>query len=145
MGADTRQVSGEVAARFVLGLTAGCSDEDVKRAFRRLALIFHPDKNPGDDAEEAKRRFHAIVKAKECLLATLSKGGGGGGSGRTYPPPPTPTWEQQRAPRRRPSAPAAPKAQEKAAPQKLHAVWVCGACEMRDLGKIGRASCRERV
>ena len=81
MGADTRQVSGEVAARFVLGLTAGCSDEDVKRAFRRLALIFHPDKNPGDDAEEAKRRFHAIVKAKECLLATLSKGGGEGGSG----------------------------------------------------------------
>ena len=38
----------------VLGLERGASDEEVKRAYRRLAKKYHPDLNPGD-AEAAKK------------------------------------------------------------------------------------------
>ena len=38
----------------VLGLSPDASDEDVKRAYRRLAKKYHPDLNPGD-AEAAKK------------------------------------------------------------------------------------------
>eukprot|EP00435_Cladocopium_sp_Y103_P042082 s1605_g11.t1 len=64
MGAESK-LSAEAAARFVLGLSQGCSKEDVKRAFRRLALVFHPDKNKGQNEEEATKRFQAIATAKD--------------------------------------------------------------------------------
>ncbi len=38
----------------VLGLEPGASDEEVKRAYRRLAKQYHPDRNPGDAAAAKK-------------------------------------------------------------------------------------------
>ncbi|CAK9102520.1 DnaJ homolog subfamily B member 12 [Durusdinium trenchii] len=73
MGAESK-LSAEAAARFVLGLSQGCSKEDVKRAFRRLALVFHPDKNKGQNEEEATKRFQAIATAKDLLLGTCLSG-----------------------------------------------------------------------
>jgi len=49
----------------VLGLTRDASDEDVKRAYRRLAKKYHPDLNPGD--QEAARKMQEVNAAYEQI------------------------------------------------------------------------------
>ncbi len=49
----------------VLGVSRDVSDEDCKKAYRKLAVKFHPDKNPGDKSAEGK--FKELGEAYEVL------------------------------------------------------------------------------
>ncbi|WP_102829894.1 molecular chaperone DnaJ [Bartonella bovis] len=49
----------------ILGVTRGCDDKKLKSAFRKLAMQYHPDRNPGD--KEAEQKFKEIGEAYEVL------------------------------------------------------------------------------
>lgn len=48
-----------------LGVTKGASADDIKKAYRKLAMQYHPDKNPGD--KEAEHTFKEINEAYDVL------------------------------------------------------------------------------
>ena len=49
----------------VLGVAKNAGEDDIKRAYRRLALKFHPDRNPND--AEAEKNFKEAAEAYEVL------------------------------------------------------------------------------
>lgn len=49
----------------VLGLNKGAGDEEIKKAYRKLAKKYHPDLNPGD--KEAEQKFKEVNEAYEVL------------------------------------------------------------------------------
>lgn len=58
------------AALKILGLQPNATKEDVKTAYRRLSLKYHPDRNidkSPTEREEAERKFKEIVAAKQLL------------------------------------------------------------------------------
>nr|XP_057938486.1 dnaJ homolog subfamily B member 2 [Doryrhamphus excisus] len=50
----------------ILGVSKTASQDDIKKAYRKLALKWHPDKNP-DNKEEAEKRFKEVAEAYEVL------------------------------------------------------------------------------
>ncbi len=48
-----------------LGVAKGASEGDIKKAYRKLAMQYHPDRNPGN--QEAEEKFKDIQKAYEIL------------------------------------------------------------------------------
>jgi molecular chaperone DnaJ len=77
----------------VLGVSRDATEDDLKKAYRKLAVKFHPDKNP-DDRREAEERFKEIGEAYQVLCdserrarydrfghAAFEQGGGFDGAG----------------------------------------------------------------
>ena len=50
----------------VLGVNKNSSEDEIKRAFRRLAKKYHPDANP-DNKKEAEEKFKEVNEAYEVL------------------------------------------------------------------------------
>lgn len=76
----------------ILEVTRTVSSDDLKKAYRKLAMKYHPDRNPGDDTAEAK--FKEVSQAYDVLKddqkraaydrfghAAFENGGGGGPGG----------------------------------------------------------------
>lgn len=80
----------------LLGIAKGASADEIKKAYRKMAVKYHPDKNPGDKASE--EHFKEVSEAYEVLSDTgkrqqydqfghaafgagRGRGGGGGGGG----------------------------------------------------------------
>lgn len=51
----------------ILKVNRNASDEDLKKAYRRLAMIWHPDKNPTSNKQEAEAKFKSISEAYDVL------------------------------------------------------------------------------
>jgi curved DNA-binding protein CbpA len=68
-----------------LGVAVTATEEEIKRAYRRLALQYHPDRNPGD--RQAEERFKQLAEAYAVLMDSTrrrdydeqrrARGGGG--------------------------------------------------------------------
>ncbi|HNU12174.1 MAG TPA: molecular chaperone DnaJ [Rubrivivax sp.] len=51
----------------VLGVAKNASDDDIKKAYRKLAMKYHPDRNQGDEAKKAEEKFKEVKEAYEIL------------------------------------------------------------------------------
>jgi len=51
----------------VLGVAKNAPEEDIKKAYRKLAMKYHPDRNQGDDAKKAEEKFKEAKEAYEML------------------------------------------------------------------------------
>ena len=49
----------------VLGIQRGASEDEIKKAYRKLAMKYHPDYNPGD--KEAEEKFKEVNEANDVL------------------------------------------------------------------------------
>src|SRR5487761_2625920 len=51
----------------VLGVPKNASEDDIKKAYRKLAMKHHPDRNQGDDAKKSEEKFKEAKEAYEML------------------------------------------------------------------------------
>ena len=57
----------------VLGVPRNAGDDEIKKAYRKLAMKYHPDRNQGDAAKEAEAKFKEVKEAYEMLSTPEKK------------------------------------------------------------------------
>lgn len=57
----------------VLEISKSASTEEIKKAYRKMAIKYHPDKNPGD--KDAEEKFKEAAEAYEVLSDDNKSGG----------------------------------------------------------------------
>lgn len=77
----------------VLGVERTASQDEVKRAYRKLVRKYHPDVNTGEDAAEAEKKFKDVSEAYEVLQdpekrAAYDQLGADWKEGQSFRPPP---------------------------------------------------------
>ena len=83
----------------VLGLSKTATDDEIKKAYRKIAIKYHPDRNPGN--KEAKEKFKEAAEAYDVLHDPQKRqqydqfgfeGLGGGGFGVSAEVPEVSLW-----------------------------------------------------
>ena len=54
----------------ILGVARGADEKEIKSAYRKLAVKYHPDKNPGD--HEAEEKFKEAAEASTYCLTVCT-------------------------------------------------------------------------
>lgn len=88
----------------VLGVARGASDHEITRAFRRLALLHHPDRNPGDS--DAVVRFRRVKQAYDAVRERSQWVGASASRSHTAAPKAPPTTRSEGPTPRHPRATA---------------------------------------
>ena len=55
----------------ILGVNKGATDDEIKKAYRKMAMKWHPDKNPNNQ-EQAKIKFQEILQAYTGFVLILT-------------------------------------------------------------------------
>jgi molecular chaperone DnaJ len=58
----------------ILGVPRNASDDDIKKAYRKLAMKYHPDRNQGEAAKAAEEKFKETKEAYEVLSDAAKRG-----------------------------------------------------------------------
>ena len=77
----------------VLGVQKGASEDEIKKAYKKMAIKYHPDRNPGD--KEAEEKFKEAAEAYDVLrdpdkrarydqFGHAGMGGAGGFGGQSF-------------------------------------------------------------
>lgn len=74
----------------ILGVKPGATDIEIKKAYRKLALQYHPDRNIGD--KEAESKFKEVAAAYKALSDRYT----------SYVPPPSPQHKKYEKPKPKP-------------------------------------------
>ena len=59
----------------VLGVAKNAAEDEIKKAYRKLAMKYHPDRNQGEGAKKAEEKFKECKEAYEMLTVRAAESG----------------------------------------------------------------------
>lgn len=105
LGKESRSLGSSTPSRDqdpykILGVDRTATQDEIKKAYRKEAMKWHPDRQPPEKRDEAQKRFSEVASAYEILSDPQQRrqfdtfGGGGGGGAHSSPGSgPGPAWQ----------------------------------------------------